>query len=157
ARRAPLGPARHVPFGGGEGIVFEGGAFRRAGAVLLTDAGMKLRGVHNRLNACAALTAAEPFGVGPEHLREVLATFSGLPHRLEDLGPHGGIRWINDSISTAPEAAEAAIASFGAELATYIGGGTDRGFDFTGLARTLAGRRIPHVILLPPGASRMLE
>jgi len=137
ARRAPLGPARHIAYG--------------TGGLRYSDAKMLLRGPHNRLNASAALCAAELFGAFPSHLEEVLASFAGLPHRLEDLGIHGGVRWVNDSIATAPEAAVAALDAFGAEVATYIGGGTDRGFDFSPLAAALAARAVPHVILLPPG------
>ncbi len=136
ARRAPFGPARHLPYG--------------VGPAGFSDTHMKLRGPHNRLNARAALSAAGIFGALPSHLEGVLATFPGLPHRLEDLGVYGGVRWINDSISTAPEAAVAALEAFGDEVATYIGGGTDRGFDFTPLARALVSRALPNVILLPP-------
>jgi len=156
ARRAPFGPARHVAYGAGDGIVFEGGAFRKGGRILFTDEGMLLRGLHNRHNACAALAAAEPYGVSAPHLARLLRRFAGLPHRLEDLGVHAGIRWINDSISTAPEAAAAALEAFGDEVATYVGGGADRGFDFAPLARALVSRGIPHVLLVPPGAPRML-
>jgi UDP-N-acetylmuramoylalanine--D-glutamate ligase len=139
SRRAPFGPARHLPYGDGP--------------VRFSDAAMLLPGPHNRQNAAAALAAAELFGAKPEHLEQVLATFAGLPHRLEDLGMAGGLRWINDSISTAPEAAVAALDAFGDEVGAYIGGGTDRGFDFTPLARALSARRIRHVILMPPGGA----
>jgi UDP-N-acetylmuramoylalanine--D-glutamate ligase len=155
--RAPFGPASHVPYGAAEGISFSSGAFRRAGAALFDDRGMRLRGLHNRLNACAALTAAEMFGASAVDMQEVLTRFDGLPHRLEDLGSHGGVRWVNDSISTAPEAAVAALEALGDEVATYVGGGADRGFDFTPLAKALAGARIPNVILMPPGGPRMAE
>lgn len=117
---------------------------------------MKLRGPHNRANAAAALCASEIFGALPSHLEGVLASFSGLPHRLEDLGIHSGVRWVNDSIATAPEAAVAALDAFGDEVATYIGGGTDRGFDFEPLARALVSRAVPNVILLPPGGPSIL-
>ena len=90
-------------------------------------------------------------------MQEVLASFGGLPHRLEDLGVHAGVRWVNDSISTAPEAAVAALEALGADVATYIGGGTDRGFDFAPLAAALEAAAIPNVILLPPGGTRMAE
>jgi UDP-N-acetylmuramoylalanine--D-glutamate ligase len=157
ARRAPLGPARQIAYGRASGIHFADGAFRRGDEILFDDARMKLRGPHNRDNACAALAAASIFGARAEDLESVLASFAGLPHRLEDLGVHGGVRWINDSIATAPEAAVAALEAFGDEVATYIGGGTDRGFDFTPLASALVARRIAHVILVPPGGPRMLE
>lgn len=142
SRRAPFGPARHVPYG--------------AGPLSFSDAHMRLRGPHNRANAEAALAAARVFGATPAHLESVLATFDGLPHRLEDLGVHAGVRWINDSIATAPEAAVAALDAFGADAATYIGGGTDRGFDFGPLARALVARGVAHVILLPPGGPAIL-
>ena len=142
ARRAPFGPARHVPYG--------------LGPAGFSDARMLLRGPHNRLNARAALYAAEIFGAVPSHLEGVLASFPGLPHRLEDLGVFGGVRWINDSIATAPEAAVAALDAFADEVQTYIGGGTDRGFDFAPLARALVSRGLPHVILLPPGGPCLL-
>jgi UDP-N-acetylmuramoyl-L-alanine---L-glutamate ligase len=143
ARRAPFGPAKHVPYGDGP--------------PRFSDAGMLLRGPHNRQNAAAALAASELFGAGPAQLEHVLATFAGLPHRLEDLGTFGGVRWINDSISTAPEAAVAALDAFGEEVKTYIGGGTDRGFDFAPLARALVARAIPHVILVPPGGAAIRD
>ncbi len=142
ARRVPLGPARHVAYG--------------LAPARFSESSMKLRGPHNRLNAEAALHAAEIFGALPKHLETVLASFAGLPHRLEDLGVRDGIRWINDSIATAPEAAVAALEAFGGEVATYLGGGTDRGFDFAPLARELSSRALPNVILLPPGGPSIL-
>lgn len=142
AKRVPLGPARHVAY--------------TSEPVGFSAARMKLRGRHNLSNACAAWSAAEIFGARSEHLESVLASFTGLPHRLEDLGVHGGVRWINDSIATAPEAAVAALDAWGDEVATYIGGGTDRGFDFSPLARALVGRAVPNVILLPPGGPSIL-
>jgi UDP-N-acetylmuramoyl-L-alanine---L-glutamate ligase len=155
--RAPFGPGRHVPYGARDGVVFSGGTFERQGRILFNDRGMRLRGLHNRLNACAAFTAAERLGASPRDMQEVLANFTGLPHRLEDLGVHGGVRWVNDSISTAPEAAVAALEALGDDVATYIGGGTDRGFDFAPLAQALSAAKIPNVILVPPGGPRMAE
>jgi UDP-N-acetylmuramoylalanine--D-glutamate ligase len=72
------------------------------------------------------------------------------------LGVHGGLRWINDSIATAPEAAVVALEAFDGEVSTYIGGGTDRGFDFAPLARALLARAVRNVILLPPGGPAIL-
>ncbi|HZN54961.1 MAG TPA: UDP-N-acetylmuramoyl-L-alanine--D-glutamate ligase [Candidatus Polarisedimenticolaceae bacterium] len=143
ARRAPLGPARHRAVG--------------TGPLRFSDERMRLRGAHNRINAALAHAAAENFGAGRAHLEEVLASFEGLPHRLEDLGVHRGVRWINDSIATAPEAAVAALEALGDEVATYIGGGLDRGYDFAPLARELVARGIPNVIVIPPGGGRIVE
>jgi len=129
------------------------GTFRRGGEVLFTDARMRLRGEHNRRNAVAALALAETLGPLAQsswhtHLEEVLAEFGGLPFRLEDEGEHGGRRFINDSISTAPEALAAALRAF-PEAHTLIAGGFDRGYDASTVARAIASSALRTVITLP--------
>src|SRR5690606_39105140 len=52
-----------------------------------------LRGAHGRENAMAALLAARLFGASPEAVARGLATFPGLPHRLQSLGVHHGAEW----------------------------------------------------------------
>jgi UDP-N-acetylmuramoylalanine--D-glutamate ligase len=79
-----------------------------------------------------------------------------LPHRLEDLGVRGGVRWVNDSISTAPEAAVAALDAFGDEVETLIVGGFDRGYDFTPLAEAVRARGLRAVAALAPSGPRLL-
>ncbi|MBF0583980.1 MAG: UDP-N-acetylmuramoyl-L-alanine--D-glutamate ligase [Magnetococcales bacterium] len=128
---------------------FADGWFCRGAERLFSDGRMRLPGRHNRENSCAVLAVAELFGIGHEPLQRVLERFEGLPYRLADLGYHGGIRWINDAISTAPEATVVALQAFGAEVATLIAGGKDRGFDYTPLVEVLAGSAVCHLIVLP--------
>lgn len=149
--RLPLGPARHEPFQDPEGLHYDAGWFWEGEEKLFPDTEVVLRGRHNRINAVAALTAARHFGARPEHLAKVLAEFRGLPHRLEPIGEQRGIRWINDSISTAPQAAVAAMEAFQGEVDTVMVGGSDRGFDFGVLARALLGNEVRTVICMPPG------
>lgn len=155
AGRVPLGPARHEAFQAASGLHFADGWFRDGERKLFSDREMRLRGRHNRINALGALAAARHFGAAPEHLAQVLATFPGLPHRLEDLGCHAGIRWVNDSIATAPQASVAALEAFAGEVDTLIAGGSDRGFDFAVLAEALPGSGVHNVILLPPGGEQI--
>ncbi len=149
--RLPLGPARHEPFQDPAGLHYADGWFRDGERPLFPDTGVLLRGRHNRINAVAALAAARRFGAAPEHLERVLASFEGLPHRLEPLGTRAGVRWVNDSISTAPQAIVAALEAFAGEVDTLIAGGNDRGFDFGVLARALPSTSVRTVICLPPG------
>ncbi len=149
--RLPLGPARHEPFQDPAGLHYADGWFRDGERPLFPDTGVLLRGRHNRINAVAALAAARRFGAAPEHLERVLASFEGLPHRLELLGTRAGVRWVNDSISTAPQAIVAALEAFAGEVDTLIAGGNDRGFDFGVLARALPSTSVRTVICLPPG------
>jgi UDP-N-acetylmuramoylalanine--D-glutamate ligase len=150
--RLPLGPACHEAFQASGGLHYAQGWFRDGETALFPDTEVLLKGRHNRINAVAALAAARPFGAKPEHLAQVLSRFRGLPHRLEPILSRSGIRWINDSISTAPQAAVAALEAFSGEVDSLIVGGNDRGFDFGVLARALP-EGLKTVICLPPGGS----
>lgn len=141
----------HTP----SGIHFSDGWFCRGAERLFDDSRMRLPGRHNRENGCAVLAAAELLGVGPEPLQRVLERFEGLPYRLADMGYRGGIRWINDAISTAPEATVVALQAFESEVLTLIVGGKDRGFDYTPLVSCLTSSAVRHLILLPDTGRRI--
>ncbi|MBB3225721.1 UDP-N-acetylmuramoylalanine--D-glutamate ligase [Luteibacter sp. Sphag1AF] len=88
-------------------------------------------GLHNAVNACAALAALELMGYDARAAAPSLATFAPLPHRLQPLGEHDGLLWVNDSISTTPLASLAALESLHGERIALIVGGHDRGLDWT--------------------------
>jgi len=138
---------------GGWDVVSDGLALR--GQLVLANAELPLPGGHNALNLCAALAALEASGVALPALPEALLGFQALPHRLETLSEHAGVLWVNDSISTTPESTLAALASFPGREIVLIGGGQDRGQDYTGLARALAERGAT-VIGLPSTGPRLL-
>ncbi|MEN8130364.1 MAG: UDP-N-acetylmuramoyl-L-alanine--D-glutamate ligase [Pseudomonadota bacterium] len=151
-RHLPLGPAQHIAYNVPEGLHFRDGWFRDGQSLLIKDQHMRLPGDHNRINALAAFAAARPYGAEDQHLESVLAGFEGLPHRLEALGLYQRIRWIDDSISTAPEATRAGIEAL-SDVDTLIVGGADRGYDFMPLARAIMRSTLRYVILLPPGGA----
>jgi UDP-N-acetylmuramoylalanine--D-glutamate ligase len=80
-----------------------------------------LRGAHNRQNACAAYAACRALGLGPKPIAAGLASFPGLPHRLETVAEAGGILFVNDSKATNADAAEKALGAF--ERVRWIAGG----------------------------------
>lgn len=135
--------------------VAEGGVTFR-GKVVVPATQLPLRGDHNALNLCAALTALSAFGVKLPALPDALSGFRGLPHRLEVVRDQDGIVWVDDSISTTPESAIAATESFPDHRIVLIGGGQDRGQDYTELGRLL-GARDAVVIGLPATGSRLVE
>ncbi|WHZ19210.1 MAG: UDP-N-acetylmuramoyl-L-alanine--D-glutamate ligase [Rhodanobacteraceae bacterium] len=115
-----------------------------ADAVICRDGGrivevrrLPLHGAHNAHNACAALAAIELLGLDARAAAESLRDFKPLPHRLTPLGMHGGIEWIDDSISTTPDAALAALESLRGRDVTLILGGFDRGLDWSRFAAAL--------------------
>jgi UDP-N-acetylmuramoylalanine--D-glutamate ligase len=131
------------------------GDLERQGELVLANADMPLRGEHNTLNLCAALTAMDAMAVPVPRLSEALRSFRALPHRLELLGERDGIQWVDDSISTTPESALAALASFPDRDVVLLGGGQDRDQDFNLLAQALVERGAA-VVGLPPTGARLV-
>jgi len=132
------------------GYHFTEGSFFEGKDRICTDHSMLIPGQHNRDNACLAYAAAHELGCDQAAFERTISRFSGLPYRLEREGIHAGIDWINDSISTAPEAACAALEAFGiGGTYTLIVGGQDRGYDYLPLIQSLSLYQVQQVILLP--------
>jgi len=125
------------------------------GELVVGAAELTLRGEHNALNLCAALTALEVAGIAPPRLPEALHGMASLPHRLEVVVEREGVLWIDDSISTTPESTLAALASFPDREIVLLGGGQDRGQDYEALGRALA-ERGAMVLGLPATGSRLV-
>ncbi|HSZ70645.1 MAG TPA: UDP-N-acetylmuramoyl-L-alanine--D-glutamate ligase [Solirubrobacteraceae bacterium] len=123
--------------------------------VALASADLPLRGEHNALNLCAALSAIGAIPVPLPPLPDALRSFHALPHRLEPLGEHDGIQWVDDSISTTPESTLAALESFPQQRVVLLGGGHDRSQDYTRLGAALAAREAA-VVGLPPTGARLV-
>lgn len=118
----------------------------RADARVLGGAQLSLPGVHNRLNLCAALAAIEALGEDAGALAPAALSFSGLPHRLRLLGERQGVCFVDDSISTTPEASLAALACFPGRRTALLLGGFERGLPWEGVARRL-GEQPPALIV----------
>jgi UDP-N-acetylmuramoyl-L-alanine---L-glutamate ligase len=107
-------------------------------------------GEHNRSNLAAAFKVALYLGVPDGLALTALRATEPLPHRLQGLGMHAGIEWVNDSIATAPEATLAALDALGDGVETIFLGGFDRGYDFSELASRLTmSDTIKHIVLFP--------
>jgi UDP-N-acetylmuramoylalanine--D-glutamate ligase len=71
-----------------------------------------LRGAHNAQNAAFAAAVAREFGLSAGEIGRGLASFPGLPHRMEEVGRIGRTIFVNDSKATNADAAEKALLSF---------------------------------------------
>lgn len=96
-----------------------------------------LPGKHNLENVCAAVMAATLAGVSIASIASVLKTFKGLVHRLELVATINGVRYYDDSFSTTPETAIAAIEAF-KEPEILILGGSSKNSDFSELGRIIS-------------------
>ena len=102
-------------------------------SALMAAAEIRLRGAHNRENAMAAAAVCLARGVEPAAVREALATFAGVPHRLEEVGTVDGVTYVNDSKATNVASAEVGIRSFAGGV-HLIAGGRGKGSDYSPLA-----------------------
>ena len=132
------------------------GEILRGGSPVMSTADLAIAGEHNALNLCGALTALEAIGIRAPALPDALEGFRPLPHRLEPVFEGDGRTWVNDSISTTPESAIAALASFAGREVVLIAGGQDRGQDHRGLADMLA-RMGAAVIGVPSTGPSLVE
>ena len=86
-------------------------------------------GRHNRENAAAATAAARAASVAEDAIAQALATFPGVPHRLELVRELRGVRWVNDSKATNTAAARRGVAAYDGPLRLILGGSL-KGEDF---------------------------
>jgi UDP-N-acetylmuramoylalanine--D-glutamate ligase len=96
-----------------------------------------LRGAHNRENAAAATAAARAAGIADDAIAQALATFAGVPHRLELVGEVAGVRFVNDSKATNVAAARKGLEAYSSEPVHLILGGSLKGEDFAPLAAAI--------------------
>jgi len=71
-----------------------------------------LQGPHNLQNAAIAAALAQRMGLSRDQVLAGLATFGGLPHRMERMGECGGVLFVNDSKATNPASTAPALAAY---------------------------------------------
>ena len=108
------------------------------------------------MNALFAVKAASLLQIDAKKITESIKNFRGLPHRLEYLGTHNGIRFYNDSISTVPEATIAALQAL-PETHSLILGGFDRGINYQALADFLPKTCVKKIYCMGEAGKRMMQ
>lgn len=103
-----------------DGRVFDSTGGRAEAIVDLAEH-RALVGPHNWQNAAAAVAAARVLGMAGPAIAAAVASFPGLPHRVETVATIGGVRFVNDSKATNADAAARALACF--ERIHWIAGG----------------------------------
>lgn len=116
---------------------------------------LPLKGEHNYQNVKAALLACDAYGVDYRGLIPHLYTFKPLEHRLEPVGTFGGVVFVNDSISTIPQAAVSACEAL-KRVDFLLLGGFDRGIDYQPLVDYLKDHPVPHLLFTGKAGERMM-
>ena len=129
-----------LPLAGG------GAAATGPGGRIMPVGELAIPGRHNVSNALAAITTALLFGIAPDAIRRAAAAFSGVEHRLESVALIHGVRFVNDSQGTQPDAVIAALRAFEAPI-VLIAGGRDKGVDLAELGPVVAERAAAAVLI----------
>ena len=155
SRYAGTGLARAVTFGRSNG------QYRERSGSLLTDhdeliarvVDLRRTGPHDLDNALAAAATARSAGAALDAVGSVLATFEGLPHRVQIVAEVDGVRYVDDSKSTVPHATLAAVSGF--DRVVLIAGGRNKGVDLGELAG--AARRLVAVVAIGDAADEVVH
>lgn len=108
-------------------------------------------GDHNLVNAFVARACCAALGVpgadDDDAMAAAAAGFTGLAHRLEDVGVVDGVRFVDDGLSTNVLPTVAALEAFAGQRVALIAGGADRGIDYAALGQAVAGRADDTLVL----------
>ena len=116
---------------------------------------VKLIGRFNLENVTAAICAVAASGVSDiAAIVRAVSDFRGLPHRLEFIREFKEVKFYNDSFSTTPETAMAAISAF-AEPIILIAGGSEKNADYGGLARIIADGKVKALLAIGKTGSKI--
>ncbi len=116
---------------------------------------IKLLGVHNHYNIAMAYLVCNLYGIVDSEFNSALASFDPLSHRLEFVAEINGVRYYDDSISTACATAIEAVKSIPSP-GTILLGGMDRGIDYSELIEFLSGTDL-NIICMETSGRRIYE
>jgi UDP-N-acetylmuramoylalanine--D-glutamate ligase len=107
--------------------------FRGCEHRLLTASSLQIKGEHNASNALAAASVGFALGLAESSVRDALASFTPLAHRIEPCGSVRGVACYNDSKATNVDATLKALSAFGEVRPIVLLGGDDKGTDLAEL------------------------
>jgi UDP-N-acetylmuramoylalanine--D-glutamate ligase len=147
-------------FASGQGDLCRRQAPGQPTRVVLPAAQIRLPGRHNLENILTVFALAQRAGLEPETLAPHVASFSLGPHRLETVAVRNGIRFINDSKATNPDALVRALETVTADAkrptVLLLAGGLDKNVSFAGLETVLA-RYVKGVFLVGTSRERLAK
>jgi UDP-N-acetylmuramoylalanine--D-glutamate ligase len=112
-------------------------------------------GLHNLENALAAAAVALSAGTEPKAVSEALRSFGGVEHRIEFVREFEGVRYVNDSKGTNPDASIKAIEATTTPI-LLIAGGYEKNSDFTDFINGFGGK-VKYLLLLGQTAGRFAD
>ncbi len=122
---------------------------------LMTIHDLALKGRHNTFNSMAAAIAGKVLNIRKEVIRESLADFQGVEHRLEPVITVCGINFINDSKATNVNSTWYALECMDTDI-VWIAGGIDKGNDYSELFQIVK-KKVKAVVCLGKDNKKILD
>jgi UDP-N-acetylmuramoylalanine--D-glutamate ligase len=116
---------------------------------------LALEGKHNMKNAMAAASVAQLMKIRKQTIRESLANFQGVEHRLEKVLKIQNVQYINDSKATNVNATFFALDSVTSPT-VWIVGGVDKGNDYSELM-ALVNEKVKAIICLGVDNKKIID
>ncbi len=117
----------------------------------------KLVGEHNIYNTMPAVLIARQLKISDQKIAASIASFTPVHHRLELIATHNGIKYYDDSASSAPEATVAAMHAFADQRVVLIAGGSEKGVEFDHMAEEIIKANLRYLILFPTTGEKILK
>ncbi len=111
------------------GVYIEDGWVKQHNRPIVAVNALRMVGSHNQQNLLMAVAAARLAGIEAEAIASAIASFPGVPHRLEQICTWKGIDWINDSKATNYDAAQVGLAAVKDPVILIAGGEAKQGDD----------------------------
>ena len=148
--------AKVLPFSTKEkvdGAYWDGDVLTFRGEVIMKASELGVPGSHNVENALATIAVAKLRGIDNQVIRETMAHFGGVKHRLQYVGEINQVKFYNDSKSTNILATQKALSGFDNSKVILIAGGLDRGNEFDELVPDIKG--LKKMVILGESAARV--
>ena len=148
--------AQVIPFSTQEkvdGAYLDGDVLTFRGEAIMKASELGVPGSHNVENALATIAVAKLRGIDNQVIKETLAHFGGVKHRLQYVGDINQIKFYNDSKSTNILATQKALSGFDNSKVILIAGGLDRGNEFDELVPDIKG--LKKMVILGESAVRV--
>ena len=148
--------AKVIPFSTQEkvdGAYLDGDVLTFRGEAIMKASELGVPGSHNVENALATIAVAKLRGIDNQVIKETLAHFGGVKHRLQYVGDINQVKFYNDSKSTNILATQKALSGFDNSKVILIAGGLDRGNEFDELVPDIKG--LKKMVILGESAARV--
>ena len=148
--------AQVIPFSTQEqvdGAYLDGDVLTFRGEAIMKASELGVPGSHNIENALATIAVAKLRGIDNQVIKETLAHFGGVKHRLQYVGEINQVKFYNDSKSTNILATQKALSGFDNSKVILIAGGLDRGNEFDELVPDIKG--LKKMVILGESAARV--